>query len=70
MPPSLHSTLIDSTPAVNATWAEFAVKYGLDYDYVVSGTLGRAARYTFCVLTCICLCPILTAAILPWLAYD
>ena len=31
-----HSTLIDSTPAVNATWKEFALKYDLDYDVVVS----------------------------------
>ncbi|PWN33032.1 HAD-like protein [Meira miltonrushii] len=31
----MDGTLIDSTPAVNATWGEIAIKYGLDYDYVL-----------------------------------
>jgi hypothetical protein len=33
----MDGTLIDSTPALNATWAEFAKEYNLDIDYVVCG---------------------------------
>jgi beta-phosphoglucomutase-like phosphatase (HAD superfamily) len=32
----MDGTLIDSTPAVNATWKEFAIRYNLDYEKVVS----------------------------------
>ena len=35
----MDGTLIDSTPALNATWAEFAKEYNLDIDYVVCGKL-------------------------------
>ncbi|PWY99447.1 HAD-like protein [Testicularia cyperi] len=31
----MDGTLIDSTPAVNATWASFAQQYGLDLDFVM-----------------------------------
>lgn len=31
----MDGTLIDSTPAVNATWALFAEQYGLDLDFVM-----------------------------------
>lgn len=31
----MDGTLIDSTPAVNATWVEFAKQYNLDIDHVV-----------------------------------
>lgn len=31
----MDGTLIDSTPAVNATWASFARQYNLDLDYVM-----------------------------------
>ncbi|KAN0065821.1 DL-glycerol-3-phosphatase [Thecaphora frezii] len=31
----MDGTLIDSTPAVNATWAAFAQQYGLDLDFVM-----------------------------------
>lgn len=31
----MDGTLIDSTPAVNQTWAEFAHQYNLDLDYVM-----------------------------------
>lgn len=38
-------TLIDSTPAVNATWREFCTKYGLDYDTVVSFSFFQMPRF-------------------------
>ena len=31
----MDGTLIDSTPALNATWEEFAKQYNLDINYVV-----------------------------------
>jgi HAD superfamily hydrolase (TIGR01509 family) len=31
----MDGTLIDSTPAVNATWASFAAQYGLDLNFVM-----------------------------------
>lgn len=38
--PLIGQTLIDSTPAVNATWQEFAEKYRLDLDEVVRARQG------------------------------
>lgn len=31
----MDGTLIDSTPALNATWVEFAKEFNLDINYVV-----------------------------------
>lgn len=31
----MDGTLVDSTPAINATWKEFCDEFHLDYDYVV-----------------------------------
>ncbi|UZJ56202.1 hypothetical protein CBS101457_005522 [Exobasidium rhododendri] len=36
----MDGTLIDSTPAVNATWKEFAIKYNLDYETVLHSCHG------------------------------
>lgn len=37
----MDGTLIDSTPALNATWAEFAKEYNLDIDYVLHYSHGH-----------------------------
>lgn len=37
----MDGTLIDSTPAVNATWREFAHQYNLDIDYVLQHSHGH-----------------------------
>ena len=37
----MDGTLIDSTPAVNATWKEWIDHYNLDYDYVMARCHGR-----------------------------
>lgn len=42
----MDGTLIDSTPAVNATWVEFAKQYQLDIDHVVRGLVAHSDSYT------------------------
>ncbi|WFD32821.1 hypothetical protein MSPP1_003872 [Malassezia sp. CBS 17886] len=37
----MDGTLIDSTPALNATWIEFAREYDLDADYVLHNSFGH-----------------------------
>ena len=37
----MDGTLIDSTPAVNATWVEFAKEYNLDIDHVLHYSHGH-----------------------------
>jgi sugar-phosphatase len=40
----MDGTLIDSTPAVNATWRETCTRFGLDYDEVVSAAASAAGE--------------------------
>lgn len=40
----MDGTLIDSTPAVNATWVEFAKQYQLDIDHVVCDFLPHTTQ--------------------------
>lgn len=39
----MDGTLIDSTPALTAAWAEFAEKYNLDYEHVINTCHGHRA---------------------------
>jgi len=41
----MDGTLIDSTPAVNATWVEFAKQYQLDIDNVVRNSVAYSNSY-------------------------
>lgn len=43
----MDGTLINSTPAVNAVWQDFADKYDLDLDSMLSNSHGVQTHMTF-----------------------